>query len=53
MLVAGLKKDIPVKLIHKLSNERPSIVGVVPELKRQGHSISAMTVCGVLPGERN
>ncbi len=53
MLVAGLKKGIPVNPIHKLSDERPSIVGVVPELEKQGHSISAMTVSRVLSGERN
>jgi hypothetical protein len=47
------KKDIPVRLIHKLSNAGPSIVGVVPELKRQGQSISVMNVSRVLSDERN
>lgn len=46
------KKDVPVELIHKLSEEGLSIGRIVKELKRQGQSISAMTISRVLTGER-
>jgi hypothetical protein len=46
------KKNIPVKLIRKLSKEGMSIAEVVRELKTRGQSLSAMTVQRVLSGER-
>jgi hypothetical protein len=47
------KKNIPVKLIRKLSKGGLSIGGIVRELQRQGTIISAMSVQRVVSGERN
>ena len=47
------QKDIPVQLIHKLSKKGLAIRPIVQELKRRGHSISAMTISRVLSGKRN
>ncbi len=47
------KKDIPVQLIRKLSQEGLAIKPIVRELERQGHTISPMTASRVLSGERN
>ena len=46
------KKDVPVKLIHKLA-ERLSYKQIVKELKEQGYSISPMTISRVLTGQRS
>jgi hypothetical protein len=46
------KKDIPVQLIYRLSQEGLAIIPIVQELKRQGYTLSAMTVCRVLSGKR-
>ena len=46
------KKDIPVQLICKFSQEGLAIKPIVRELKRQGYTISPMTVSRVLSGER-
>ena len=46
------RKDIPVKLIHKLSKQGLSIGKITRELKAQGQPISAMSVQRVLSGER-
>ena len=45
-------KDIPIQLIHKLRKQGMAIKPIVQELKKQGHSISAMTISRVLSGER-
>jgi len=46
------RKDVPVGLIHKLSDKGLSIGKIVKELKEQGEIISAMTVSRVLLGKR-
>ena len=46
------KRDVPVGLIRKLSNQRMGVRAIVRELKAQGQTISAMTVSRVLSGER-
>ena len=46
------KKDIPVQLICRLSQDGLAIKPIVRELKRQGYTISAMTVSRVLSGAR-
>lgn len=47
------KKDIPVQLICRLSQEGLAIKPIVLELKRQEYTLSAMTVSRVLSGHRN
>ena len=47
------QKDIPVQLIRELPQEGLAFRPIVRELKRQGYTISAMTVSRVLSGERN
>ena len=47
------KKDIPVSLIHKLSNEGLGIGRIEKALREEGQIISAMTIQRVLSGERN
>lgn len=47
------KKNIPIKLIHRLSEQGLSIGRIVKELKGQGQIISAMTVSRALSGRRN
>jgi hypothetical protein len=46
------KKDIPVDIIHLLSERGLSIGEIVKELKAQEQMVSAMTVSRVLSGER-
>jgi hypothetical protein len=46
------RKDIPVDLIHRLSEEGLSISKIVSELRARGQIISAMTVSRTLSGER-
>lgn len=47
------RKDVPIKLILKLSSDDGFSIGkIVKELKKQGLTISAMTVSRVLSGKR-
>ena len=47
------KRDVPVELIRKLSNQGKSVRDITKELKAQGQTISTMTVSRILSGKRN
>ena len=46
------KKDVPVRLIRRLSKQGMGIRDIVKKLKAQGQTTSAMTVSRVLSGKR-